>query len=259
MDKIRTIVADDERPAREFLKSLLGEFPDVEIVGEAGSGFETVELIKALRPDLALLDLQMPELSGLEVVKRIPESEMPLIAFVTAYDQHAIRAFELNALDYLLKPVDKDRLQITLDRTKQSLGQTKLRHSEGEKLKTAISTYEELTRPEFIERIPVKKRDDILLVSVVTIASIVADGELLHITTGDNQKYVINFRLKDLESRLDPRLFVRLSRGALVNVNMIARVSPMPGGTFLVALENGQEIPTSRQQSRVLRSDFLKL
>jgi len=93
----------------------------------------------------------------------------------------------------------------------------------------------------------------------VAIASIVADGELLHITTGDNQKYVINFRLKDLESRLDRRLFVRLSRGALVNVNMIARVSPMPGGTFLVALENGQEIPTSRQQSRVLRSDFLKL
>src|SRR6187401_1338633 len=162
MDKIRTIVADDERPAREFLKSLLGEFAEVELVGEASSGLETVELIKTLRPDLALLDLQMPELSGLEVVKRVPESDMPLIAFVTAYDQHAIRAFELNALDYLLKPVDKDRLQTTLDRTKERLGQTKLRRAEGEKVKTAISTYEELTRLEFIERIPVKKRDDIL-------------------------------------------------------------------------------------------------
>lgn len=259
MDKIRTIVADDERPAREFLKSLLGEFAEVEIVGEAASGHETIELIKNLRPDLALLDLQMPELSGLEIVKRVPDSEMPLVAFVTAYDQHAIRAFELNALDYLLKPVDKDRLQVTLERTKDRLKETKLRQAEKEKVKTAISTYEELTRSEFVERIPVKKREDILLVPVATIASIVADGELLHITTGDNQKYVINFRLKDLESRLDPRLFVRLSRGALVNVNMIARVSPMPGGTFLVSLENGQEIPTSRQQSRVLRSDFLKL
>jgi two-component system, LytTR family, response regulator len=189
----------------------------------------------------------------------LSDSDMPLIAFVTAYDEHAIRAFELNAMDYLLKPVDKDRLRMTLERTADRLAKTKLRQAESDKLKSAINTYEELSRSQFIERIPVKKRDDILLVPVQSVASIVADGELLRITTVDNEKYVINFRLKDLESRLDPRLFVRLSRGALVNVNVIARVSPVPGGTFLVALENGQEIPTSRQQSKVLRSDFLKL
>ena len=259
MDKMRIIVADDERPAREFLKSLLNEFDQVEIVGEAASGIEAVEVIKELVPDLALLDLQMPELSGLEVVKRLPESCMPLVAFVTAYDQHAISAFDLNAMDYLLKPVDKDRLSTTIQRAESRLKETKWRQDERDRLESAVSTYEEFSRSEFVERIPVKKRDDILLVPVTAIASIVADGELLHITTGDNQKYVINFRLKDLESRLDPRLFVRLSRGALVNVNSIALVSPMPGGTFLVTLDNGQEIPTSRQQSKVLRSDFLKL
>src|SRR5687767_8873222 len=116
MNKLKIVIADDERPAREFLKSMLRGFDDVEIIGEANSGTEAVALIKKTKPDLALLDQQMPELSGLEVVKLLRKSQLPLVAFVTAFDQFAVQAFELNAVDYLLKPVEPHRLRNTLDR-----------------------------------------------------------------------------------------------------------------------------------------------
>ena len=259
MNKLRVIIADDERPAREFLKAILREFEDVEIVGEAENGAEAIEIIKQKKPDLALLDLQMPEVSGLEVVKLLRRSQMPLVAFVTAYDEFAVQAFEVNAVDYLLKPIEKSRLGETLQRAHERLEQTDWQEKEAENLRNATKVYDENARPEFLERIPVKKREEIYLVPVVEIASIVADGELLHITTDKNQKYVINFRLKDLETRLDEKRFVRLSRGAIVNLEMISRVSPMPGGTYLVALKNGQEITSSRLQSKILRIRLLKL
>ena len=259
MDKLRIIVADDERPAREFLKNILREFDDAEIVGEAADGAEAIEIIKTQKPDLALLDLQMPETTGLEVVKRLRKSQMPLIAFVTAYDEYAVRAFEVGAVDYLLKPVEKARLRETLNRSRERLEQTDWRENETEKVKTAVKIYEENTRAEFLERIPVKKREEIFLVPVSEIASIVADAELLHIRTKNNEKYNFNYRLKDLEARLDSEKFIRLSRGALVNLKMISKISPMPGGIYQITLENGQEINSSRMQSRVLREKLLKL
>ena len=259
MNKIRVMIADDERPAREFLKTILREFEDVELIGEAGNGADAVEMIKALKPDLALLDLQMPEVSGLEVVKLLRKTQMPLVAFVTAFDQYAVQAFELNAVDYLLKPVEKSRLAATLARAGERLEQTDWREGETEKLRRAVRVYEGASRPEILDRIPVKKREEIFLVPVSEIASIVADGELLRITTVANEKYDINFRLKDLELRLDGRKFVRLSRGALINLDMISRVSPMPGGTYQITLKNGQEISSSRLQSKILRTKLLRL
>lgn len=259
MNKLKIVIADDERPARNFLKSILQNFEDAEIVGEAENGAEAFELIKELKPDLALLDLQMPELTGLEVVKMLRKNQMPLIAFITAYDEFAVQAFEVNAVDYLLKPVENARLRETLNRAHERLERSDFRDTESAKLKQAAAIYEETSRAGNLSRIPVKKRDDIFLISVDEIASIVADGELLHLTTRENDKYVINFRLKDIESRLAPEKFIRLSRGALVNVESIARISPMPGGTYLVNLENGSEISSSRLQSRVLRERLLKL
>lgn len=259
MNKIRIVIADDERPARAFLKAILQDFEDVKLVGEAENGAEAIDLIKAEKPDLALLDLQMPEVSGLEVVKLLRKNQMPLVAFVTAYDEYAIQAFEVNAVDYLLKPIEKSRLRETLNRVHERLEQGDFREIENRKVKKAVEVYEETTRSEFLERIPVKKREDILLVPVGDVASIVADGELLHITTRKNEKFVINFRLKDLEARLEPEKFIRLSRGALANIEMIERINPMPGGTYLVNLKNGQEIASSRLQSRILRERLLKL
>ncbi|MCU1290749.1 MAG: Two component transcriptional regulator, LytTR family [Acidobacteria bacterium] len=259
MSKLRVVIADDERPAREFLKTILREFEDVEIVGEAENGTEALEIIRRAKPDLALLDLQMPEISGLEIVKQLKKTQMPLVAFVTAYDEYAVQAFEVNAVDYLLKPVEKSRLGETLQRAHERLEQADWQEREAENVRNATQIYDENTRAEFLERIPVKKREEIYLVSVSEIASIVADGELLYITTDKNQKHVINYRLKDLEMRLEPDKFIRLSRGALANLEMITRVSPMPGGTYLITLKNGQEIASSRMQSKILRTKLFKL
>jgi two-component system, LytTR family, response regulator len=259
MNKLRVIIADDERPARSFLKAILQEFEDVEIVGEAENGAEAVEIIKKEKPDLALLDLQMPEITGLEVVKMLRKSEMPLIAFVTAYDEYAVQAFEVGAVDYLLKPIEKSRLHETLQRASERLEQADFRSIEAEKLKKTIESYDEAARPTFLERIPVKKNDEIILIPTREIVSVVADGELLHITNLQNKRFVINHRLKDLEARLAPDKFARLSRSAIVNLEMISKISQMPGGTYAVLLKNGQEIQSSRLQSRILRERLLKL
>jgi two-component system LytT family response regulator len=259
MQKLRVVIADDERPARNFLKNLLAEFDDVEIVGEAKNGTEAVELIKKTKPDLALLDLQMPELNGIDVVRSLRKNQIPLVAFVTAYDEYAVQAFEVNAVDYLLKPVEKARLRETLQRAHERLEKIDFREIEAKRLRSAIETYESSTNFEYLKRIPVKKRDEIFLVPVREVASVVADGELLHITTIHNRRYTINYRLKDLEARLSPEKFIRISRSALVNLEMIAKINSMPGGTYMVVLKNSQELPVSRLQSRVLREKYLKM
>jgi DNA-binding LytR/AlgR family response regulator len=259
MNKLRVIIADDERPAREFLKSILREFDHVEIVGEAENGADAVELIKTAKPDLAILDLKMPEVSGLEAVKMLRKSQMPLVAFVTAHDEFAVQAFELNAVDYLLKPVERARLAETIARATERLEHEDWRSVESDKIKTAAAAYDQTTRSELLERIPVRVREEIYLIPVADIASIIADGELLHITTAKNHKYTINYRLKDLEPRLAATNFVRLSRGAIANLAYVKSISPMPGGTYNVTLTNAQEISSSRLQSKILRTKLLKL
>jgi two-component system, LytTR family, response regulator len=253
------MIADDERPARSFLAAMLRSFEDVEIVAEASNGSEAVEFIEREKPDLALLDLQMPELDGLGVVRLLRKDATPLIGFVTAYDEYAVRAFEVNAVDYLLKPVDRARLRQTINRAHERLEQADFRSDEVSHLRAAAADYDAATRPDYLERIPVRERNEIILLPVPNIASIVADGELLHITTANNERYSINYRLKELETRLDSAKFARLSRGTIVNIEMISRASPMPGGTFTIALTNGQKLQASRLQSRVLRDRLLSL
>jgi two-component system LytT family response regulator len=183
----------------------------------------------------------------------------PLIAFVTAYDEYAVHAFEMNAVDYLLKPVDRARLRDTINRAQERLERDDVRGDEVSHLRAAAADYETATRPTYLERVPLRERNEIVLVSVTDIASVVADGELLLITTASNERYSINYRLKELETRLDPALFVRLSRGTLANISMIKRVSPLPGGTYVVTLNNDQQLQTSRFQSRQLRESLLRL
>lgn len=259
MQKLRVFIADDERPAREFLKSLLGEIGGCDIIGEADNGSDAVEMIKTIKPDLAILDLKMPAMSGLEVVRQLRKTQMPLFAFATAFDEYAVQAFEMNAVDYLLKPVEKQRLAETLKRAADRLESDDWRTAEAAKIRNAARDYNEAAANKPLSRIPVKVRDEIILLPTADIACIEADGELLHIATAENRKFTINYRLKDLEARLDADTFIRLSRGALVNVNMIDAISPLPGGTYAVSLANGRELASSRLQSRVLRERLLKL
>jgi len=257
--KLRVIIADDERPARSFLASILRSFDDVEIVGEAGNGMDAVAVIESLRPDLALLDLQMPEVDGLGVVRLLKKNTTPLVAFVTAYDEFAVRAFELNAVDYILKPVDAARLRQTIDRARDRLEREESQSIETEKVFKAASDYEVAGGRPMLRRIPVRRRDEIVLVPVQQLVSVVADGELLHLKTTENETYTICHRLRDLAARLEPAMFIRLGRGALVNVEMIRRIIPLPGGTFSVILANNDELRVSRLQSRLLREQLLRL
>jgi two-component system LytT family response regulator len=257
--KLRVVIADDERPARSFLASTLRSFDDVDLIGEAINGTEAVKLIERERPDMAFLDLQMPELDGLGVVRLLRKTQMPLIAFVTAYDQFAVRAFELNAVDYLLKPVEATRLRETLDRAQERLEQKELRAETADRVRAAVAEYDRTTPIVTIERIPVRRRDEIVLVPVHEIASVVADGELLHIRTLHNEKHVISFRLRDLEVKIRSAKFVRLGRGTIVNVDAIRRIVPLPGGTYTVILSNNEEFKVSRIQSRVVREQLLRL
>jgi two-component system, LytTR family, response regulator len=246
---VTLIVADDERPARRFLIGLLKGCPGAQLIAEATSGEEALALIQAHRPHLALLDLQMPEMGGLEVVRRLPSH---------AYDDHAIEAFELNAIDYLLKPVQRDRLQATIDRARQRIE----RRDVGEQaaaIASAATAYERAARRKYADRLPLRQRDKVVIVPVRTISSIVSEGELLHITTGSRETYTITHPLHALEARLDPRKFIRLGRSILANIDMIAQINPMPGGTYIAVMSDGQELSVSRIQSRTLRETLLKL
>ena len=251
---LRVVLADDERPARRFLINLLNTFPDVEIVGEATNGTEAIDLIERHKPDLALLDLNMPEAGGLDVARLVKAGATPSIAFVTAYDEFAVQAFELNAIDYLLKPVERERLATTLERAR-----TRAAAERATGLTAASTAFDTATRRAYLERIPVRRRDETVILPVRQIVSVVAEGELLHLTTAANERFTISHRLHALESRLDPRRFVRLSRGTLAAVDQIQKVSPMPGGTYQVQMSNGQALSVSRIQSRVLRDTLLRI
>jgi two-component system LytT family response regulator len=260
MTSLRIVIADDERPARSFLASTLRAQPDVDLVGEASGGAEAVELIERLRPDLALLDLQMPEVDGLAVVRLLNRQHMPLVAFVTAYDEYAVRAFELNAIDYLLKPVEPTRLRRTLTRAHERLDATDALTGDIDRVRSAASTID-TARPaaEYLRRIPVRRRDDIIILPVAEILAVIADGELLHLITASTERHTIAYRLKDLDTRLDPAQFVRVSRSAIINLDAVEKVSPMPAGTYMVTLTNKQQIAVSRARARVLRDTLLRL
>jgi two-component system, LytTR family, response regulator len=259
MASLRVLVADDERPARSFLVALLRQQPGVMVVGEAANGAEAIQLIERSRPDVALLDVQMPEVDGLSVVRLLRRRFLPLVIFVTAYDEHAVKAFEMNAVDYLTKPVGEARLREALRRVQDRLERQDLVDSAASHVRQAVTTYVRTAPATRLDRIPVRQKNDIVLVPASHVASAVADGELLHLTTMRQEKYTISYRLKDLEARLDPARFIRLGRGVLVNIESIVRVTPLPGGLYSVRLSNGQQLDVSRIQSRQLRRRLLQL
>jgi two-component system LytT family response regulator len=265
---VRVVIADDERPARAFLAAAVRTLPDVELVGEAAGGADAVELIERLRPDLALLDLDMPEVDGLAVVRLLRTDRLPLVAFVTAYDAYAVQAFDARAIDYLLKPVEASRLQRTVDRVREYAGRPTVAHdgagretsaTAGERLRAAATAIDRQPGAPWLRRIPVRRRDDIVILPVEQVLSVIADGEILHLVTASGDRHTISYRLKDLEGRLDPAQFARVSRSAIVNLDAITRVSPMPAGTYVVTLSNRQQVPVSRGRARVLRETLLQL
>lgn len=255
---LRVVLADDERPARRFLADLLSAVSGVTVAGEAASGEDVLALVEQVTPDLLLLDLQMPGMGGLECARRLAPGG-PLVAFVTAYDDSAIEAFELNAIDYLLKPVDAARLRATLDRVRDRLSRPAATAGQPAALAEAAATIAHTRQSPLGDRLPLKRGEAVELVPVRHVVSITADGELLHVRTLNGSRYTVTHRLHTLEERLAGRRFLRLGRGTLVNADHIARVVPMPGSTYAVVMATGDKLPVSRMQARVLRDTLLKL
>jgi len=254
---LRAIIADDERPARSFLAALLRQRDDVTIIGEAADGASAVRLVEELRPDVAFLDLQMPELDGLEVVRLLRPEAMPLVIFVTAHDRYAVRAFEANAVDYLLKPVEPLRLDAALQRAHDRLERAD--RSTAVRVAKAAAAIDANAPRGYLRRLPVRHKDDIVLVPVERIAAIEAEDDGVRVTSAANERFTVPTRLKDLEARLDPARFIRLSRSVLCNGELIVRVSPQPSGLLQLTLASGLRLTASRIRSRELRHSLLEL
>ncbi|MGY6550690.1 MAG: LytR/AlgR family response regulator transcription factor [Erythrobacter sp.] len=261
---IRTILVDDEKLAIQGLELRLQAFDDVEIIDTCINGREAIRKIKTEKPDLVFLDIQMPGFDGFSVVKGVMDIEPPLFVFVTAYEEHAIRAFEANAVNYLMKPVDEQKLADTIERVRQRLIEKKSAE-DAEQLLDVLAEVAPERAADFAEAtaapldgtdrfeklINVKDRGQIFRVEVDTIEHIEAAGDYMIISTGDNS-LVLRETMKDLERRLDPRKFQRVHRSTIVNLDLVRQVRPHTNGECFLVLESGAEVKVSRSYRDVV-------
>ncbi|MEW4468717.1 LytTR family DNA-binding domain-containing protein [Parasphingorhabdus sp. JC815] len=259
---IKTILVDDEKLATQGLQIRLAEFEDIEVIDTCSNGREAIRKIKTLKPDLVFLDIQMPGFDGFSVVQGIMEIEPPLFIFVTAYADHAVRAFEAEAIDYLVKPVEPDRLADALERVRNRLTE-KRGAEEIEKLKNVLSEVapaamadlensdEPAASSRYEKLINVKDRGQIFRVDVDTIERIDAAGDYMCIYTADNS-LILRETMKDLEKRLDPRNFQRVHRSTIVNLGQVREVKPHTNGECFLVLGSGAQVKVSRSYRDVV-------
>lgn len=244
------LIVDDETHARERLREVLERDSAVTRLLEAGGGLEAVETIRRERPDIVLLDVQMPGLNGLDVIDSVGPSLMPVTIFVTAFDQHAVRAFELHALDYVLKPYSDERFEAALTRAKSRLDELSLR-TFGQSLASVLER-RNLSR-NYLDRIAVKDRGRTDLVKVDDIDCIESAGVHVALHVG-SQRIIHRAALTELAERLDPERFVRVHRSSVLNVNSIVRLNPVSHGEFDAVLRHGQQIRVSRTYRALLEA-----
>jgi two-component system, LytTR family, response regulator len=240
--RLRVLVVDDEEPARQRLIDLLRQDPGVGAIVEASDGLAAVDAIERERPDLVFLDVQMPELDGLGVVDAIGAARMPLTVFVTAYDQHAVRAFEANALDYLLKPFSDERHEATMARARARLGERDLRGFGQRLIDLAAATS---TGPRYWDRLVVKAGGTTRFVRAAEIDWIEGAGVYATLHLG-RTSFLYRAALSELAERLDPRRFIRIHRSAIVNLESVVQLEPLSHGEFEVVLKNGARSRISR-------------
>lgn len=247
-EKIRVLIVDDEPLARRGIRHQLKTETDVEIIGEAANGREAVEAVKREKPDLVFLDVQMPLLDGFRVIETLGAEHLPpAVVFVTAFDEHAIRAFEVNALDYLLKPVDPKRLQKTLERVRRQIKNSHIGEPD-EKLLALLRDVQSLktTPPEYSRRVAVKENGRIILLDINEINWIAAQGNYIELHAKD-KNYLLRETMDQMESKLDPQEFLRLRRSIIVRVAVIKELHPLFNGEFEVVLKTGAKLSSSRR------------
>lgn len=243
---LRIVIVDDEPPARKRLQHALEARSDVLVVAAVGSGAQALSAVEQYRPDLLLLDIQMPEISGIEVIRRLG-SDAPCTVFVTAHEEHAVTAFELAAVDYLLKPYTDERLFTSIDRARELIHTTQA----GTELITLQHLLESRDgRPDtasypWLERVAVRNRGSIDIIPLATVSHITADGPYVYFHVG-NSRHLVQVRMKELEQRLDPRQFWRIHRSTIVNIKEIHSLQSVGSGDYIVLLKSGSKHRLSR-------------
>lgn len=251
---INVIIVDDEALARQRLINLIQPHPDIKIIAECKNGFEAVETIEKHQPDLVFLDVQMPEMNGFEVLTRLGSADLPVVIFVTAFDDYAVKAFEIHALDYLLKPFDRERFDAALMRARAEIE----RERGGDVSRRLISLLQQntgKTPPQYTERISVKKGESFLFLRVEEIDWIEAEANYVRIHVG-KESYLLRCTISNMEKSLDPEKFIRIHRSTIVKIDSIKEIYPwIQVGEYALSLKSGQQLTISRGY----REQFVKL
>lgn len=244
MRVMRTLIVDDEPIARQILREQLSEIAGVEIAGEASSGAEALRQISATHPDVVLLDIEMPGLKGFGVLQSL-RGERPAVIFVTAYQEHALKAFEVGAIDYLLKPVRKERLEASLEKARKQMP------PEPPAPVTSASPQAVVQSP---RKIVGKSGADFVMIDLADIVAFQADGDTVYIVTA-NRKYVATHPLKAIEEKLPPPHFRRIHRKTIINTDHIRRISPLSSKRWLLSMSNGMEAIVSKRMAGAIREE----
>lgn len=250
--RLRALIIDDEPTARRGLRLLLQRDPEVEIAGEAANGFDAVELIRRERPDLVFLDVQMPGCDGFQVLEKAGRAAVPAVVFVTAYDEHALQAFEVNAVDYLLKPYDDERFHAALARAKAAVRRRTV-EADNSRLTQLLDFFQKRMglKPgggeaaESTERILIKSSGEIYFLKAEEIDWIEAEGDYMKFHTA-GRSHLMRETMARLESRLDPKRFIRIHRSTIVNIDRLRKLSPSFAGEYAVVLQDGTKLKLSR-------------
>lgn len=239
---IRTLIVDDEPLARERVKRFLRDESDISLVGECGNGREAIKAIREKDPDLVFLDIQMPEKNGFEVIRSLGEKELPTVVFVTAYDQYALQAFDVHALDYLLKPFNRDRIHRAVARAREQIEHRKLGNLD-ERLTSLIADLK--NGKKYLERLVVKSVGRVFFLKTDEIDWIEAAGNYVKLHVG-RDSHMIRETMNGIEGKLDPDKFLRIHRSTVVNIDRIKELHPMFSGDYAVILRDGKELALSR-------------
>jgi DNA-binding LytR/AlgR family response regulator len=249
MDKIKALIIDDEELARKIIREYLEIHPEVEVMAECRDAFQAIKAIEKFHPDLLFLDIQMPEVSGFELLEML--DEIPHVIFSTAYEQYALQAFEINAVDYLLKPYVQNRFDMAVERVKQNIRQER---SESGKIQSLLNNLR--SEKTYLDRILIKQSGKIIIIKVEEIVWIEAmeDYVNFHISKGS---YLVKQSLSRLESRMNPEVFIRVHRSYTVNLEAVKEIEPWTNGRLRCLMKNGQEIVTSRSGAKKLKKLIL--
>jgi two-component system LytT family response regulator len=239
--RVKVLIVDDEPLARDRIREMLTDYPEMEVVAEARNGREAIESIESHAPDLVFLDVQMPDFNGFDVLQNLKVDRMPLIIFVTAYDQHAIHAFEVHAIDYLTKPFDRKRFAEAIDQAKIFMRGTE--ESDTARIMKMLQDFK--VGPRYLERFAVKNGEKTFFIRSEDVDAIEAQGNYVRLNLA-NSSHLVRETLNNIEAQIDPRVFVRIHRRTIVNINRVKELQTWARGEYRVVLQNGTHYSLSR-------------